>query len=96
MYAGKIAELGTNQQIYGKQGPMHPYTEKLLQATPLLKKKVDTLSFISGAPPDLIDPPKGCHFNPRCHKVMDRCREEEPPLLEIEPGHMVACWRCVK
>lgn len=96
MYAGKIAELGTNQQIYGKQGPMHPYTEKLLQATPLLKKKVDTLSFISGAPPDLIDPPKGCRFNPRCHKVMDRCREEEPPLLEIEPGHMVACWRCVK
>lgn len=96
MYAGKIAELGTNAQIYGKQGPMHPYTEKLLQATPLLKKKVDALSFIPGAPPDLIDPPKGCRFNPRCHKVMDRCREEEPPLLEIEPGHMVACWRCVK
>ncbi len=96
MYAGKIAELGTNAQIYGKQGPMHPYTEKLLQATPLLKKKVDTLSFIPGAPPDLIDPPKGCRFNPRCHKVMDKCREEEPPLLEIEPGHMVACWRCVK
>lgn len=96
MYAGKIAELGTNAQIYGKQGPMHPYTEKLLQATPLLKKKVDTLSFIPGAPPDLIDPPKGCRFNPRCHKVMDKCREEEPPLLEIGPGHMVACWRCVK
>lgn len=96
MYAGKIAELGTNAQIYGKQGPMHPYTERLLQATPLLKKKVDTLSFIPGAPPDLIDPPKGCRFNPRCHKVMDKCREEEPPLLEIEPGHMVACWRCVK
>lgn len=96
MYAGKIAELGTNAQIYGKKGPMHPYTEKLLQATPLLKKKVDTLSFIPGAPPDLIDPPKGCRFNPRCHKVMDKCREEEPPLLEIEPGHMVACWRCVK
>lgn len=96
MYAGKIAELGTNAQIYGKQGPMHPYTEKLLQATPLLKKKVDTLSFIPRRAPDLIDPPKGCRFNPRCHKVMDKCREEEPPLLEIEPGHMVACWRCVK
>jgi len=96
MYAGKIAELGTNKQIYGKQGPAHPYTEKLLAATPLLKKKVDTLSFIPGAPPDLIHPPKGCRFHPRCHVVMDRCREEEPPLLEIEPGHMVACWRCVK
>jgi len=96
MYAGKIAELGTNQQIYGKQGPSHPYTEKLLAATPLLKKKVDTLSFIPGAPPDLIHPPKGCRFHPRCHVAMDKCREEEPALLEIEPGHMVACWRCVK
>lgn len=94
MYAGKIAELGTNEQIYGKQGPMHPYTEKLLQATPLLKKKVDSLSYIPGTPPDLIDPPKGCRFHPRCHKVMDKCSQEEPPLLEIEPGHMVACWRC--
>ncbi|HPB67233.1 MAG TPA: ABC transporter ATP-binding protein, partial [Spirochaetales bacterium] len=62
MYAGKIAELGTNQQIYGEQGPMHPYTEKLLQATPLLHKKVDSLSYIPGTPPDLIDPPKGCRF----------------------------------
>ncbi len=96
MYAGKIAELGTNQQIYGKQGPMHPYTEKLLQATPLLRKKVESLSYIPGTPPDLIDPPKGCRFHPRCHKVMDKCSQEEPPLLEIEPGHMVACWRCGK
>lgn len=96
MYAGKIAELGTNQQIYGKQGPMHPYTERLLQATPLLRKKVESLSYIPGTPPDLIDPPKGCRFHPRCHKVMDKCSQEEPPLLEIEPGHMVACWRCGK
>jgi peptide/nickel transport system ATP-binding protein len=96
MYAGKIAELGTNAQIYGKQGPMHPYTEKLLQATPLLKKKVEALSFIPGAPPDLIDPPKGCRFHPRCHKVFEKCKTEEPPLIEIESGHMVACWRCTK
>ena len=96
MYAGKIAELGTNAQIYGAQGPAHPYTEKLLQATPLLRKKVDSLSFIPGTPPDLIDPPKGCRFHPRCHKVMDKCSLEEPPLVEIESGHMVACWRCGK
>lgn len=96
MYAGKIAELGTNQQIYGMQGPLHPYTEKLLQATPLLRKKVESLSYIPGTPPDLIDPPKGCRFHPRCHKVMDKCSQEEPPLLELEPGHMVACWRCGK
>lgn len=94
MYAGKIAELGTNAQIYGAQGPMHPYTEKLLQATPLLRQKVSSLSYIPGTPPDLVDPPKGCRFHPRCHKVMDRCRTEEPPLVETEPGHMVACWRC--
>ncbi|HOX18113.1 MAG TPA: ABC transporter ATP-binding protein [Spirochaetales bacterium] len=96
MYAGKIAELGTNAQIFGKQGPMHPYTEKLLAATPRLHRKVESLSFIPGTPPDLIDPPKGCRFNPRCHKVMDRCYVEEPPLKEVEPGHMVACWRLEK
>ncbi|MDX9899382.1 MAG: ABC transporter ATP-binding protein [Spirochaetia bacterium] len=96
MYAGKIAELGTNQQIYGDQGPMHPYTEKLLQATPLLRKKVETLSYIPGTPPDLINPPTGCRFHPRCHRVMDICSQKEPPLLEVEPGHMVACWRCGK
>ena len=96
MYAGKIAELGTNQQIYGERGPMHPYTEKLLQATPLLHRKVDSLSYIPGTPPDLIDPPRGCRFHPRCHKAIEKCSQEEPPLLEVEPGHMVACWRCGK
>ena len=95
MYAGKIAELGTNEQIYGTE-PMHPYTQKLLQATPLLRKKVDELSYIPGTPPDLIAPPKGCRFNPRCHCTVDKCFELEPPLLEIEPKHKVACWRCVK
>ncbi|MGI5083563.1 ABC transporter ATP-binding protein [Treponema putidum] len=95
MYAGKIAELGTNEQIYGKE-PLHPYTQKLLQATPLLRKRVSELSYIPGTPPDLISPPKGCRFNPRCHCTMDKCFEVEPPLIEVEPGHQVACWRCVK
>lgn len=95
MYAGKIAEFGTNVQIYGRE-PLHPYTQKLLQATPLLRKRVDSLSYIPGTPPDLIAPPKGCRFNPRCHCTMDKCFEVEPPLIEVEPGHMVACWRCVK
>ena len=96
MYAGKIAELGTNAQIFGPQGPLPPYTEKLLQATPRLHQKVESLAFIPGTPPDLIDPPKGCRFHPRCHAVMDRCKLEEPPLQEIETGHQVACWRHVK
>ncbi|NLJ46110.1 MAG: ABC transporter ATP-binding protein [Treponema sp.] len=94
MYAGKIAELGTNEQIYGRSGPAHPYTERLLAATPRLRRKVESLSFIPGTPPDLITPPEGCRFHPRCHKVYDRCRVEEPPVREIEPGHLAACWRC--
>lgn len=92
MYAGKIVEFGTNEQIYGKQGPAHPYTERLLAATPRLFKKVEKLHFIPGTPPDLISPPKGCRFSPRCNKAFGRCFEEEPPLIEIEPGHMAACW----
>lgn len=96
MYAGKIVELAKNSQVYGTQGPAHPYTERLLAATPRLFQKVEKLHFIPGTPPDLIDPPKGCRFNPRCHKVFDRCRVEEPPLAEIESGHMAACWLCIQ
>ncbi len=92
MYAGKIVELGTNPQIYGAKGPSHPYTARLLAATPRLFKKVDQLHFIPGTPPDLISPPKGCRFSPRCDKAFDRCFQEEPPLVEIEPGHLAACW----
>jgi peptide/nickel transport system ATP-binding protein len=87
MYAGKIAELGANAQIYGPQGPAHPYTQMLLAATPRLHQKIESLSFIPGTPPDLIDPPSGCRFHPRCPRAYDRCREEEPPLREIEPEH---------
>jgi peptide/nickel transport system ATP-binding protein len=96
MYAGKIVEIGTNQQIYGEQGPCHPYTRNLLAATPRLHAKVSELSFIPGAPPDLLEPPSGCRFHPRCSLAMDKCKEEEPPLIEIEEEHMVACWRCEK
>ncbi len=94
MYAGKIAEIGTNQQIYGEQGPMHPYTKRLLGATPRLHENVEELAFIKGTPPDLLMPPQGCRFHLRCPEVMDVCSKEEPPLEEIESDHMVACWRC--
>ncbi|MCA1949519.1 MAG: ABC transporter ATP-binding protein, partial [Treponema sp.] len=94
MYAGKIVELGTNEQIYGKQGPSHPYTEKLLLATPRLHQEVENLQYIPGTPPDLINPPQGCRFHPRCHRATEECREAEPPLKEIEPGHFTACWHC--
>jgi len=92
MYAGKIAEIAPNHLVYGRP-PCHPYTQRLLAATPRLHEKVDELAFIPGAPPDLLDPPKGCRFRPRCSVAMDACAQE-PPLVEIEPGHLVACWRC--
>jgi peptide/nickel transport system ATP-binding protein len=94
MYAGRIAELGTNEQIYGPQGPAHPYTQRLLAATPRLHEEVEELAFIPGTPPDLVAPPEGCRFHPRCHVVMERCAHDDIAPREIEPDHMVACWRC--
>jgi peptide/nickel transport system ATP-binding protein len=94
MYGGKIMEIGTNQQIYGEQGAMHPYTRRLLQATPRLHEEVEELAFIPGTPPDLLDPPKGCKFHSRCDVCMDKCLTEEPDLIEVEDDHYVACWRC--
>ncbi|MCX6094120.1 MAG: ABC transporter ATP-binding protein [Candidatus Bipolaricaulota bacterium] len=94
MYAGRIAEMGTNAQIYGPQGPAHPYTQRLLGATPRLHEEVEELAFIPGTPPDLIAPPEGCRFHPRCPVLLERCAQDDVPLREIEPDHMVACWRC--
>jgi len=102
MYAGKVAEIATNEQVFsgvrahGTEGKLrnHPYTTRLLAATPRLHEKVSELAFIPGTPPDLLDPPKGCRFHLRCHVAFDRCRQEEPPLIEVEPGHLAACWRC--
>ncbi|HTX73306.1 MAG TPA: ABC transporter ATP-binding protein [Rectinemataceae bacterium] len=96
MYAGKMAELGSNEEIFGKKGPSHPYTQKLLASTPLLRKKVSELAFIPGAPPDLIDPPRGCRFAPRCSFAKEKCRNLEPPVAEIESRHMVACWKAME
>jgi len=93
MYAGKVAEIAANEQVYAAP-PCHPYTKRLLAATPRLHAKVNELSFIPGTPPDLLEPPAGCRFRPRCDEAYARC-EEEPPLREIAPGHLAACWRCV-
>ena len=89
MYAGKIAELADNEQIY--KNAKHPYTKRLLAATPRLNKAVSKLEFIEGTPPDLINPPSGCMFYDRCKERIDRCKNEEPMIKDVGNGHLCAC-----
>ncbi|NJE00366.1 ABC transporter ATP-binding protein [Thermococcus sp. JdF3] len=90
MYAGKIVEIGDSEKIYYE--PAHPYTQKLLSAIPRLHEDIERLEFIPGQPPNLINPPKGCRFNPRCPYVMQVCKEQEPELKEVDKDHYAACW----
>ncbi|ACJ17257.1 ABC-type dipeptide/oligopeptide transport system, ATPase component [Thermococcus onnurineus NA1] len=90
MYAGKIIEIGDSEKIYYE--PAHPYTQKLLAAIPRLHEDVERLEFIPGQPPNLITPPKGCRFHPRCPYAMQVCKEQEPELKEIDKDHYAACW----
>ena len=89
MYAGKIAELASNEDIY--KNAKHPYTKRLLKATPRLNKAVSKLEFIEGTPPDLLNPPKGCMFYERCKERIDKCKNEEPVIKDIGNGHLCAC-----
>jgi peptide/nickel transport system ATP-binding protein len=89
MYAGKIVEYGDVVHIFKE--PLHPYTEKLITAFPSVLGPKRELSSIHGFPPDLLEPPAGCRFNPRCPHVMDICRTEEPALTEVSKKHFVAC-----
>ncbi|GAB6101126.1 ABC transporter ATP-binding protein [Thermococcus atlanticus] len=90
MYAGKIIEIGDSEKIYYE--PAHPYTQKLLASIPRLHEDVDRLEFIPGQPPNLITPPKGCRFHPRCPYAMQVCKEQEPELREVDRDHYAACW----
>jgi peptide/nickel transport system ATP-binding protein len=89
MYGGKIVEYGTAEQVY--LDPRHPYSQKLLASIPTLRTD-KKLEFIPGAPPDLVSPPPGCRFHPRCPYAMPICREKEPILHEVEKNRYVACW----
>ena len=92
MYAGKIVEAGTAEQIYGD--PKHPYTLALLKSVPRLDASERVrLAPIEGLPPDLIDLPAGCSFAPRCKFAYDKCLTDTPELLETEDNHLSACWR---
>ena len=92
MYAGKIIESGTAQQVY--HSPSHPYTLALLRSVPRMDQpRREKLDPIEGQPPDLSRLDDGCAFRPRCRYAVDRCAEEIPPLEPLEDGHHSACWR---
>jgi len=94
MYAGMFMETGSAEQLFGT--PRHPYTLGLLQSVPRLDAaRRAALQPIEGAPRDMLRPPSACPFQPRCRYEVEQSRLEVPPLLEIEPGHKVACFNPV-
>jgi len=97
MYLGKILEEAAVEEVF--EYPLHPYTQILLDSTPipdprLAKRKQRTI--LRGDPASPIDPPSGCRFRTRCPHVSDRCTSDEPVLVEIGPNHKVACHSCSK
>ncbi len=90
MYAGRIVESGPVRRIFN--APAHPYTEALLSSIPRLSDPTQRLTAIDGQPPDLASPPSGCAFHPRCPKVVERCREDDPPGFSVADGHSARCW----
>ncbi len=90
MYAGKNVESADIARIF--ENPKHPYTQALLQSIPRLDVDAERLNIIRGTVPRLINPPSGCRFHPRCEYVMEICSQQEPPLVEVEQGHRVACF----
>ena len=90
MYLGRIVELSTRDRIFGH--PQHPYTEALMAAAPIADPKARRERLvIEGDVPSPMNPPPGCHFHTRCPYAIARCKVEDPPLLTIAPGHVVAC-----
>jgi peptide/nickel transport system ATP-binding protein len=90
MYAGRMAEIGTAVDIFER--PLHPYTYALMSAFPSIKGDKRELTTLPGEPPDLLDPPPGCRFHPRCPKATDVCMKEQPAFVDVGDGHLLACW----
>jgi len=89
MYAGKLVECADVRTIFKE--PSHPYTQGLISAIPSLTGPKVRLKSIPGAPPDLLNPPRGCRFHPRCPYAVDKCRREEPEYVRVGKLHWVAC-----
>jgi len=93
MYCGQVVEKAPVKTIFGKNEYSHPYTEGLMVSIPRLDTPTGVrLEAIPGAVPHPLDLPKGCKFAPRCKYATDKCRAEEPGLLEVEPGHEIRCF----
>jgi oligopeptide/dipeptide ABC transporter ATP-binding protein len=89
MYAGNIVELAGVEELYSD--PLHPYTKGLLASIPRVDSARTRQVSIGGSVPNLLFPPSGCRFHPRCPKAFGKCPQVKPPLVEVKPGHLVAC-----
>jgi len=91
MYAGRIVEIAPIEAIFGQM--RHPYTKGLLDSIPQLKESRKRLNAISGQVPNPMDLPIGCKFHPRCYLMIEDCKKEEPPLLQVDGDHFSRCIR---
>jgi len=90
MYAGKMVEYGPTKAVFSR--PRHPYTYLLLRSTPSITGPRRQLAPLEGEPPDLLNPPAGCRFHPRCPFATEQCKTEDPPWVDLGDGHKVACF----
>jgi len=90
MYAGQVFEYATGIELH--RAPKHPYTQGLLQSIPNIELSDQKLSAIPGSPPNMLNPPKGCRFWPRCPYAMEICPVNEPPLIDVSGSHLVRCF----
>lgn len=91
MYAGQLVELGITDEVLDR--PFHPYTQGLMRSYPKIHGPKERLQPIAGEPPNLLEPPSGCRFCPRCPERGEACPVEGPPWIEVTEGHWVLCHR---